>query len=90
MLKRRIVNAILAVFPVFVGGGTAWAAQSYGSSSSSLKVTGYGSTASSYGSWSITQNNGTRSSLSASVRINNADDHKVYARLTTYVKGQKD
>lgn len=83
-LKKAIGATAFVASLLAAGSGCAWAAQSYASSSRPLSVSGYGSTASSFGTWSITHTNGTRSQLSASVRIINADDHKVYAYLTTY------
>lgn len=62
------------------------AAQSWASSSSPLKVTGYGSTGVGYGTWTVSSgSDGTRSRATAHLAYYNADNHKVFYKLLTYV-----
>lgn len=68
-------------------GSAAQAGTTYWNSKSQpLTATGYGSVGKGYGSWSVTtSSDGTRSRLSAYLYYKNADNHKVFAGLVTYV-----
>ena len=90
-MKRTLARlASVAAVSTAVVATTAGASYALGevrywnSSSAPLTVTGYGSSGYGYGTWKVsTGTDGTRSRLTANLRINNADNHAVYATLTT-------
>ncbi len=58
--------------------------RAWNSPSAPLMVSGYGSAGYGYGTWKAsTGSDGTRSRLSANLRIRNTDNHMVFAKLTT-------
>lgn len=68
------------------GSASAGQALTWASSSKPLTVTGYGSTGWGYGSWTVSSGtDGTRSRLSANLKYKNADNHKVFAKLQTWI-----
>ena len=93
MLARRLVGATAALATgCAMSLGAAAVAQAKGeykywnSSSNPLVVTGYGSTAKAYGQWRVADSSGgTRSFLDSNTWYSNADNHKKYATLDTYV-----
>ena len=80
-----VALAVPAIVVATAGAGFALGeVRTWNSSGTPLKVTGYGSTGYGYGTWrASTASDGTRSRLSANLRINNADNHAVFAKLTT-------
>ena len=61
------------------------AAVNWMSSSNPLVVTGYGSTGEGYGTWQVsTGSNGTRFHTSVTQRIDDADNHKVWAQIENW------
>ena len=81
------ISALILIVGVSTVGNIAQAvALTWNSSGTPLTVSGYGSTAKGYGTWLIsTGTDGTRSRLTANLKITNADDHAAYAKLETMV-----
>jgi hypothetical protein len=70
---------------VMLSGASAYAVN-WASASAPLTVKGQGSTGKGYGSWQVSSGgDGTRSRLTANLWYHNADDHKVFARMETWV-----
>lgn len=85
-LLRVAATAGLAIGLAGIGAGIAHATEYIGSSSKPLKLEGYGSTAYAYGNWKASSaSDGTRSRLSGYQKLKDADNHKVYMGLETWV-----
>jgi hypothetical protein len=85
MFYRRLLIVLFAAVAL-VGVGASAQALTWNSKSSPLTVTGYGSTGWGYGTWKAsTSTDGTRSRLAATLKYSNADNHKVFAKLNTWV-----
>lgn len=88
-LARRISTIILLAGAIVVAGASAGYAlgrvRYWNSVDKPLTVSGYGSTGWGYGSWRVsTGTDGTRSRLGAHQAISNADDHRVFVKLSTW------
>jgi hypothetical protein len=70
-----------------IGGGVAEAAAfTWATKSAPLTATGYGSTGVGYGTWNVSSGtDGTRSRATANLAYYNADNHKVFYKLLTWV-----
>ena len=83
---RRSLGLAVAGAALLAGSATGAQALNWNSASNPLTVSGYGSTGYGYGTWTVsTGSDGTRSRLSANLKYSNADNHKVFAKLQTYV-----
>jgi hypothetical protein len=85
-LKKIAVVVAAMVALTLAAAGPAAATQQWKSASAPLTITGYGSTGKAYGSWDVRDlSSGTKSYAYGYQKIDNADDHKVYYQLATYV-----
>jgi len=86
-ITRAAGVGLLAAGFVILTAPAGWAIdtlRSWNSSTTPLTASGYGSTGYGYGQWKVsTGTDGTKSRLYANIKLNNADNHTVYAKLKT-------